>query len=301
MTPMTDTTPNTDPLLFPSPCNLGEGRVRAFPRGFTLVELLVVIGIIVILMSILLPVLSNVRKKAAITAQKMDFQVIGSALEQYKSDFNVYPLNSGFALSATGQYTIGPLAAAMIGPGPAVTDASYHNGDGKDGPGFVALGRKVYGPYLTPDKFAIAWLPNGNGSILVPFILDHWGTPIEYFPVYNPPIYTIANGTAVNRTLIGTAANGGAVFDQRDSVNILNTMAATNPPQQPGQQNALLFKLGNTGRSNRITPPETLASFNGYLLISAGPDGLFTNLANAGSSDPSTYINRADDVYNFEN
>ncbi len=296
MTPMTDTTPNTDPLLFPSPCTLGEGRVRAFPRGFTLVELLVVIGIIVILMSILLPVLSNVRKKAAITAQKMDFQVIGSALEQYKSDFNVYPLNSGFALSATGQYTIGPLAAAMIGPGPAVTDASNHNGDGKDGPGFIALGRKVYGPYLTPDKFAIAWLPNGNGSILVPFILDHWGTPIEYFPVYNPPIYTIANGTAVNRTLIGSAANGGAVFDQRDSISIVGSGIGS------GTAQALLYKLGVTSiGANSITPPETLASFNGYLLISAGPDGLFTNLANAGSSDPSTYINRADDVYNFEN
>jgi hypothetical protein len=46
---------------------------------------------------------------------------------------------------------------------------------------------------------------------------------------------------------------------------------------------------------------ETLAPFAGYLLISAGPDGLFTNLSNAGGIDPATYVNKQDDVYNFEN
>jgi prepilin-type N-terminal cleavage/methylation domain-containing protein len=269
------------------------------PKAFTLVEVLVVIAIIVVLMGLLVPALSNARKKAAVATQKMDFQVIGSAMEQYKSDFNVYPLNSGFTLGTRGQYSIGPLAAALLGPGPAATDANNHNGDGADGAGFRTLlsqraSAKIYGPYLQVDKFAVVWLPNGNGSILVPYILDHWGNPIEYFPVYN-------SATTVGGYLFGYACSGGspqAMFDTRDG---LNTNQYPCILASQGTINALLFKLGDANLNGKIDGAETLAPFSGYLLISPGPDGIFTNLNNAGSTDPQTYINKSDDVYNFEN
>ncbi|HEY1922028.1 MAG TPA: type II secretion system protein, partial [Tepidisphaeraceae bacterium] len=56
-------------------------------KAFTLVELLVVIGIIALLAGILLPAVNHMRRSAQITGQKADFQSIGTALEQYKSDF----------------------------------------------------------------------------------------------------------------------------------------------------------------------------------------------------------------------
>lgn len=60
-------------------------------RGFTLIELLVVIGIILLLMSILLPVVSQIRKAAYDTSTQSQMQRIMQACESYYHDFNAYP------------------------------------------------------------------------------------------------------------------------------------------------------------------------------------------------------------------
>jgi prepilin-type processing-associated H-X9-DG protein/prepilin-type N-terminal cleavage/methylation domain-containing protein len=53
------------------------------PRGFTIVELLVVIGIIGVLMSILLPTLSGVRKRATALQCMTNLRTFGQAWQQY--------------------------------------------------------------------------------------------------------------------------------------------------------------------------------------------------------------------------
>jgi prepilin-type N-terminal cleavage/methylation domain-containing protein len=115
-------------------------------KAFTLVELLVVIGIIALLAGILLPAVNLMRKRAMITSEKADFQSIATALEQYKTDFGDYPRNVNlptWKMLATGTPTAAPiyysLAASLLGPGPAVTETVGSNleiGDGSDGPGF---------------------------------------------------------------------------------------------------------------------------------------------------------------------
>ena len=57
-------------------------------NGFTLVEMLTVIGIIVLLVSILLPVVSAVRTKAQTAATAAFLQRIGAGVQSYYSDFN---------------------------------------------------------------------------------------------------------------------------------------------------------------------------------------------------------------------
>ena len=60
-------------------------------RAFTLVELLVVIGLIAILISILLPVLGRVREKANAVKCMANLRTLGQALTMYTSQSRHYP------------------------------------------------------------------------------------------------------------------------------------------------------------------------------------------------------------------
>jgi prepilin-type N-terminal cleavage/methylation domain-containing protein len=59
--------------------------------GFTLVEMLTVIGIIVLLVSILLPVVSAVRVKGHVADTQAMMARIGTGIQSYYSDFNAFP------------------------------------------------------------------------------------------------------------------------------------------------------------------------------------------------------------------
>ena len=57
-------------------------------KGFTLLELLVVLAILAILIAIAIPVYKNQKEKAAITAHNANVRVLETAVESYKQDNN---------------------------------------------------------------------------------------------------------------------------------------------------------------------------------------------------------------------
>lgn len=66
-------------------------RKKGSLKGFTLLELLVVIGIIIFLVGITLPIVSSIQSSAKKGATSAQISQLELALKQFESDFGVFP------------------------------------------------------------------------------------------------------------------------------------------------------------------------------------------------------------------
>lgn len=83
--------------------------MKKLKKGFTLVELMVVITVIAILMTIAIVSFTRIQKQARDTKRKADIRTLETALQAYYTEFQAYPLSSSPV--AVTQASPGPLAA----------------------------------------------------------------------------------------------------------------------------------------------------------------------------------------------
>jgi prepilin-type N-terminal cleavage/methylation domain-containing protein len=136
-------------------------------RGFTIVEMLTVMGIIAILIGLLVPALNQVKDFAKQVQQKAQFHSIDVALELFKTEFGTYPESSDNVdpytkvakyQGATAYCGANKLAEALVG----LDYLGFHpNSDfHADGQNFVVdknNARLLYRVYHLSQSFAPNW------------------------------------------------------------------------------------------------------------------------------------------------
>lgn len=98
-------------------------------KGFTLIEMIVVVGIIGVLVAILLPRFADIREKSYEKANIANGKAVISALEAYYTDNMSYPAASTYYLGSAAGLS-GYLSSALVNPytSSAYSSASEANG-----------------------------------------------------------------------------------------------------------------------------------------------------------------------------
>ncbi len=275
--------------------------------AFTIIELLTVMSIIVILISVLVPSLNNVRKYAKKVKQLAQFNSMQSAIELFSNENDGYP--SSGALDGTGQLYCGAmkLCEAMMGQDLlGFHPDSVFRADGMDTAGV----RNLYP--LTPNTNnlkarmgTLLQFENANAYMLAQiygtgqtssfqensFVLcdvytrqmrtgEKTGMPILYYKAET------SNNLHDPNIPMSRQDNVGNIYNYWDNQDLISL---GKPWEEAGKASthSLLdpTRFYRNTRNNQITTVRRPYRTDSYILISAGYDGEYGT---------------ADDIYNFE-
>jgi general secretion pathway protein G len=141
--------------------SLSSPKSYASQRGFTLVELMVVVAIIALLAAIVIPNYVHARAQAAVSQSEANIKQIATSLELYYADQQSYPVGQDQAVTP----------ALFGGSGNAYLAATPTNALGRQSYRYsyvpAASGKPASYALTDPgtyDPSTLASLPNGPGS-----------------------------------------------------------------------------------------------------------------------------------------
>lgn len=288
--------------------------------GFTLVELLTVIGIIALLIGILIPSLARARTQARKVATAATISAIDKGLEMFHNDFGQYPDST--SLRNSPPHRVDPVVwpAGFMGPNNQLTGAHWlvralagHDLQGVDTDGLMlrdgsvntinvdaatALARR--GTYMEADQIFREdtherFRQDGDApNTGRPLLIDAFDGPILYYRA-NPRRPDFAFDIRDNALITGSDVNnlpgwdfsGALQFEgasgPRHAIGFLgmdgNDLVPEVGPGTPFEQFPVRGRTFTGYLHNRSTfgMTGTIRAVNRerFVLISAGPDGVF--------------------------
>ena len=140
-------------------------------KGFTLIELMIVIAIIIILAAIAIPNYLNMTKRARMSRVAGDFNTIATALEAYRVDWGQYPaVTVAEAFGKANNSSV--VGTELSGTGTANASGQYAI-TGEEGPVVYIepdIIESMYNPFypnsITPDEAYTYLSADGTGYTL---------------------------------------------------------------------------------------------------------------------------------------
>ena len=273
-------------------------------KGFTLVEVMTAVTIIVILVALLMPALSMVRRMANETAQKAQFAAIDMAIMAFKNDYGDYPPSDcppnppSYDYGGAQKLAEALLGWDLLGFHPK-SDWRYDGLD-KDGlewaydPCNIRLGASLNerrGPYLETSKanaFRLGSLFSNTGArapatfvMCDVFAVKQVAIGGKTVKAGTPILYYKANTASKSFVVPGAWNDLTVMYNTFDNLSLIALGKITDGTSHP----LVLFNFDYAGgiRDPKITIPWPYRP-DSYILISAGADGLY------GTSD---------DIHNF--
>jgi prepilin-type N-terminal cleavage/methylation domain-containing protein len=259
--------------------------LRPLRRGFTLIELLTVIAIITLLMGLLVPSLTAVRRFARDTRQRAEFASIEAALMMFRYDYGDYPPSfvpfkrwNGDAYSGAQQLTEALVGRDLMGFHP---QSGWYPDDG------------VYDPDIDPNTF-----DERRGRYLDMTHINAFRLGQLYLPgvfpsgvVYMPETFVLCDLYALNvRMADGSSIKAGApilyyranrsgreiyeIYNYQDNMTIMGLGR-----MKDSWRHAFLDPIDPVNFDDYIDDPRVDRLYphrpDSFLLISAGADGLY--------------------------
>jgi len=237
-------------------------------KGFTLVELLIVMGVLVLVAALLLPAIGKARRSAVRTALAADMQAIAAGIDAYRLDFKDIPRPNKFVPGPFQGSAI--LCWTMIAPGKAQFD-------GADGFGFRERGTQgqVYGPYVTPGNFrqgTVSTSPAVKSTVTYDAnvcIADRNGNAILYFPSK-----LTANSISTVTTYLGPPGKSTRYASKDNDPAVATGTEFGINPDTAGALKSMQLLLPGVNQNDLSLDQSQLVNLP-YLLWDAGPDGRF--------------------------